>query len=259
MNDIQLLERLNKSTQDDLKSLTGVGSVLAERLVAARPFATLDEVAAVKGINPSLFAHWMETSVPFVETEPAPVPEVDAQPEKTVNDEPSPAAEDEKKRKQAPRPRAEISIPFKKVGTWENFSAYLLTSIASIILTLAILGGINGGLRFARNAEYQASSQELAQLSTDVTALQTDITGLRSRVDTLDGLTDRTMSIEEKQAELTEALDAATKELASVQDDLNALDEKVNQQDERTLRFEGFLENLQQNLNELFATDGSES
>ena len=252
MNDIQLLERLNKATKNDLMSLKGIGTVLAGRLIAARPFESLDEVAVViKGFKPSLFTNWAENSVPLVEPEPTSISGANALFEKPTT------FEDNKKRKQASHSGGQRTSP-KQVALWDQIPGHLLASLAAIILTLAILGGINGGLDFATGVEYKSMAQEASHISGDVATLQEDITGLRSRVDTLDGLTDRTMGIEEEQAELAEALNTVTEELTAAQTELDTLEENLSQQDERTLRFEGFLENLQQTLNELFPQEGDE-
>lgn len=43
---------VNTSTAKELAAVPGIGKVLAERIIAARPYATLDEVATkVKGIG----------------------------------------------------------------------------------------------------------------------------------------------------------------------------------------------------------------
>jgi competence ComEA-like helix-hairpin-helix protein len=42
---------LNLASLDELASLDGVGPKLAERIAAARPFATVDDVGRVRGIG----------------------------------------------------------------------------------------------------------------------------------------------------------------------------------------------------------------
>lgn len=254
----ELLTTFNQLDKEELIALPGIGDVLADRVLAARPFENLEQVQGIKGIHTTLIQNLLdEEPVSSAEIEPATVQVTDAQPEAAVNDEMPKDESEADKPEQAQNPRADRSIE-QKISAWENLSAYFLTALAAIILTLALLGGINGGLRFAIKAEQQTTSQAMEQLSNDVAALQKDVDGLRNRVDTLDGLTDRTMSIEQSQTELAEALDAATQELTAMQSDLESLSETVNQQDERTQLFEGFLESLQENLNTLLGTGGTE-
>jgi len=48
--------RLNSATRDELTRLPGIGPTLADRIVAARPFASLEELLAVPGIGPKTLA-----------------------------------------------------------------------------------------------------------------------------------------------------------------------------------------------------------
>ena len=67
---------LNTAGADELAQAPGIGPVLAERIVAARPFSSFDDVRRVSGIGPSRLdkiapyvtvgeTRWEETSLPF--------------------------------------------------------------------------------------------------------------------------------------------------------------------------------------------------
>jgi competence protein ComEA len=45
---------LNTATKEQIETLPGVGPKLAERLIQGRPYATLKDVDAIKGIGPSM-------------------------------------------------------------------------------------------------------------------------------------------------------------------------------------------------------------
>ncbi len=51
---------VNRATADELASLDGIGPQLAARIVAARPFATIEEVGRVKGIGARRLARLRE-------------------------------------------------------------------------------------------------------------------------------------------------------------------------------------------------------
>jgi len=47
---------VNRASVEDLQALPGLGPVMAERILKARPFRTLDELREVSGIGPIRFA-----------------------------------------------------------------------------------------------------------------------------------------------------------------------------------------------------------
>ena len=47
---------VNTATAKELESVKGIGATLAARIVAARPYAKLDELQRVKGIGPKRLA-----------------------------------------------------------------------------------------------------------------------------------------------------------------------------------------------------------
>jgi competence ComEA-like helix-hairpin-helix protein len=48
----QGLVNLNTASKKELQSIKGIGPVLAERIIAGRPYRTLDDLLKVKGISP---------------------------------------------------------------------------------------------------------------------------------------------------------------------------------------------------------------
>ena len=51
---------LNRASAEELASLDGVGPRLAERIIAARPFVTIDDLARVSGVGPKRVARLRE-------------------------------------------------------------------------------------------------------------------------------------------------------------------------------------------------------
>jgi len=52
---LQGLIDLNTATEKDLQSIKGIGPVLAKRIIAGRPYRTVDDLNKVKGIGPKTF------------------------------------------------------------------------------------------------------------------------------------------------------------------------------------------------------------
>ncbi len=132
----------------------------------------------------------------------------------------------------------------------------VITALVTILLTLIVLGGINGSLKFATSSQIQSMQREASQLSAQVDTLQQDLNDLRGRVDLLEGLGDRTVALEMAQEQLAADQETANEQMTALQTDMAALDEKVSLQEERTQRFETFLTDLQTLLSNLFVAQG---
>ncbi|MBI5205759.1 MAG: helix-hairpin-helix domain-containing protein [Nitrospirae bacterium] len=46
---------LNTASKKELQSIKGIGPILAERIIAGRPYRTVDDLLKVKGISPKKF------------------------------------------------------------------------------------------------------------------------------------------------------------------------------------------------------------
>lgn len=281
MDATQLLAFLNAAGREELTALPGVGPALAQRLMTARPFGSLDAVRAVQGVSAGLLEKiqaaappegGLPEAAPHEAGEPAPEPS-------------SRSARDLLRQKgqeaqQAIRGgfaglgaavnrggqtarRAVESLP----GTLEQVSrsrgpgwTLLVSSgvsiLVAVILTLAVLGGINGSLRFGTASESRSLQREAAQLAARVETMQQDLTGLRTRVDTLEGLGARMVALEKSQAQLSTDIRTASRAVASMQTDIGVLQERTGQLEERTQRFETFLKDLQTLLAGLLAPAG---
>ena len=52
----QLLTYLNNSDREELMTLPGIGPSLADRLIATRPYDSIESVTMVRGINANILA-----------------------------------------------------------------------------------------------------------------------------------------------------------------------------------------------------------
>ncbi|GIV64470.1 MAG: hypothetical protein KatS3mg045_1809 [Bellilinea sp.] len=80
---------VNRATVDELASVPGIGPALAERIVAARPFASVEELTRVSGIGPAS----LEKIKPYLKVEYSAAP-VEEEPFSTVVETQQPAADE---------------------------------------------------------------------------------------------------------------------------------------------------------------------
>jgi len=285
MDETKILHLLNNGSQDELIALPGIGPALANRLIAARPFNSLETAQDVNGISANLLKRIADVAL-----------EPEADPSGPASDKPGPElrAEDEapaefrltdikerieeggqgikqglsglgeavKKQGQAARQTVE-NLPHKfeeasqsHGSLWTILISSAITALVTILLTLAVLGGINGSLKFATSTQIQTMQREASQLSAQTDTLQQDLDGLRGRVDIVEGLGDRTVALETAQQQLASDQETASQQVTALQTEIAALNEKVTLQEEQTQRFESFFKDLQTSLFKLFTPQG---
>lgn len=278
----QLLETLNQATRDELIALPRIGPALADRIIAARPFTSLEDCAArVNGISEKSLQALLEepdqalaAETPAVlettaEAETAAPPVTEA-PESTSDPEPpalpSPdeipleqrfeearARFEQELQEQTQQAReriealtAELNRRAGKTVTWGTLIwTNLLTLAVGLLLALAILSIFNARIE---NRLATLAAAQTAQVET----LQTDLVALQSRVDALETIGERTAALENAQQEMVQSVAAVQENMAQLQQDLASLEETVTEQAQETARFSDFLKQLQALLNQIF-------
>ncbi len=284
MNKTEMLKLLNASGREALTELPGIGPALAQRIIAARPFKSLEAVTTVKGLTSKLLESWMAAPA----TQPVPTPTPGDKQGGTV----SKAAQAGEPAAQSPlenakdvivekgqalgEKMAELGDSVKKRGKavyeaakelpeefereskargplWTLLVSNGVTALVTILLTLLILGVINGSLKYATGSQYRTIKNEVTSLTAQADLIQQDQESLRGRVDTLEGLGERIVILEKDQQQLAADLETASQQVNTMQTQVTTLSDKVDEQEARTLRFETFLKELQTLLGNLFA------
>ncbi len=232
-----LLTLLNEAEPADLLALPGIGPRLAERILAERPFDSLDDCAArVRGISRAQLERLADQISPPPAPEPQPRFSAVAAWEQTKSRAGRwlKAAQHQGQRAQADlesfwQANADTAITLRTLA-WSLALALLL------VLALVRVGNY----RLERSLQAQ-----FAPLQAEIASLQTEVAALRAQVATLEGIAGRTDAIASEQAALQEALDA-------MQLRLQAMEEDVARQARVSQHFEAFLRALWQSLQTMF-------
>jgi len=225
--ELELKLDINTANIGELCKLPGVGSALAERIIATRPFVDLDDLTRVSGLG-SVFVKKLipyivdpfavesdesfesDEIVPDVEDED--LPEVDSfaieSDESFKSDEIVPDVEDEdlpEDEELFSEEESEVSPTLSVIPASINRREVLMMVIGgsflalllALIFTFSILSGLNGGnLRFSSRAEINNIGNQLDGINTQLTILEDDISGLRTRLDNLEMLGKRISTVE---------------------------------------------------------------
>lgn len=280
---------INHASPEELISLHGIGPELAQRIIAARPFASVDDLERVAGIGPRLLADTRANLVAAidvpaefsVEAHPLEPGEGQGQkvetslsePDAEVAGPPSPQAEEAPPADEAlPEPAEETSTPTaapqgekqeappaagrpysrQELFGWGCVLA-LVSVLLSVFLTLAFLSTINGGLGYASRGELNNLQQQVYELNTNVETLQQDLNGLRTRLDGMETLSGRVRSLEDQADSLSSELADIRGQFDDVQQQMDQLNQQFSQLDQRTQSFDRFLQELRDLLTKLVA------
>jgi outer membrane murein-binding lipoprotein Lpp len=271
---------LNKAHPDDLAKLPGVGSVMANRIVAARPFEKPEDLLKVSGVGPALLERLAtlvtvgDTDTPEdrsevvdlsaeIGSEPQVVeafPETESPSEAegesmSTWDEPEPEMRGDLLEDEAPNEKdnipveKETTINEPKPVTWSQ--AMLMATVCSfiafilaVLLSLGIVGSINGGLRYASTEQVQNLSSQIGTLDSKIGAMIQDIDTLRTRLDNLEGLSGRIGALETETEQLSKDFAATTTLIETIKAQIADIEKD-------TERFQGFLEGLSKLLDSL--------
>jgi hypothetical protein len=264
------LINLNTAHIDYVMTLPGVGPSLAERIVAERPFDSLDDLLRVPGVGPTLLDKIQplvtltddETIQEEGQTErgfilvddPEPMEEEQIPPwegSPTYETDPSPEAEEELPADgmDIPPERAIIAIDaepseekpekeVKYVRRGEVFFIAAVTSLLSfvlaVILTLGTIAILNGGLRFASSAQVAEFTRRLDGLSLEAEIISDDIVELKSDVD-----------------QLNNDMSVAVEEITTVTENLDAINSEMERLQANSEAFETFISGLRNLLNDI--------
>lgn len=242
---------LNQADLKQLTSLPGIGQSMAKRIIAGRPYQAVDDLLQIKGLGRATLAR-IRPFLVLKSGEQAESGEL--------------AGEgDSGKAGQSSSERLSLNDRLDKIATnlMDRFQVSnqvlglviisgAVSMIFSVILSLAILIGINRTLNFGRHSSVREMRVELTQMGSQLADLTADLSSVDQRLQAVEGLSGRMATLESEFDQIQEDVDRAVKSVDKLSEDVERISEDVGGMQEQVIRFSAFLEGLRQIIIDLF-------
>jgi competence protein ComEA len=232
----EMLVNPNSASVEALIQLPGVGEVLAERIIASRPYTQIEDMLRVPGIGDNSLTR-LKAYLTF-EEEISQTLEVPADKE----------VESETLRPVRRKPTREKVMYSREATLWMIVGAVVFSVALSVLLSLSILAGINRTLNYGRHDTVRQLSSELAEIKVEITDISSGIDVIGRRIEAVEGLSGRVMGIENEFSTVREEVRRALGQLDSIRSRMDGLMQEMMFLSERVGVFDAFLDGLRELL-----------
>lgn len=229
----------NTADLDTLRQLPGVGPALGQRIIEARPFTGLDDLRRVPGLGEAALAR-LAPHLRFAQ-----------EPEVMADAAAGGGALESEAEEATPAPAVQTALgrpPSRPITRTEVLrlaaAAAAASVVLSILLTLAILAGINGSLDAGRNRTVRQLRAQVDQASASIDAVSVSLESIDGRLQALEGLTGRMTTVEGQVGGMRADLEDALNQVGAMQTALSDLRSSMQDLEARAGRFDQFLEGL---------------
>jgi competence protein ComEA len=273
---------LNTAERDELTRLPGVGPAMADRIIAGRPYETIDGLLSISGVGPAVFER-LQPFITLADAEPpedviilgsetSTVPEsdqVEVSEETTIDIkiEPIDITPDEEALVEKPEteegeiqkdeiiPKDKAIIPVEEEDEGEGKptkqpkpvtlgQTILIAAVCSFLaFVLAVLLSI-GIIGSINNGLNYASTEQVLRLSRQMNELDSQIDVLLGDIDSLRTRIDNLESMSSRISELEALAEELTAEMTATVSEVGEMKAQIEEIVGKTERFQNFLEGL---------------
>ena len=202
MNDF--LHFLNTASSDSLTKISSISQTLAENLIAARPFNSLEDCLKVRGMGKNLLSRAMSDFEAM-----APEPEEHAM----IPVEPA-APPLERSQPVGEPPRAELPSFGARLG---QALLGFLRAVLRLILLVMLIGGIGAAIYYGTPALYNKFIAPVEQNAVRVSELESEVANLQAQITEINNQFAETNSQIDNIEQSVEAHTASLEKLAAIQ------------------------------------------
>jgi uncharacterized protein YoxC len=238
----------NRAEIADLIRLPGVGESIAQRIVEGRPYQEAEDLLRIAGLGSQSLAR-IRPMLTFSGTGAR------------VSEQ---AAEGKSgKSKGVAKPTLEERLKglgWASTGSPPTGNQVLLLSLLtgalsvllSVILSLAILAGINRTLNVERHAAVRELRTGFSQVESQLTDLAADVTSIDQRLKSVEGLSGRMATLESEFELMQEDVDQMRGEVDQLTESVSDVSEEVERISGKINLFDAFLEGMRSLVTDLF-------
>ena len=278
----------NLADSETLRRLPGIGAEIAKRLIEARPFEDVEDLGRVPGLGqrtleriapyltfdsdqgrldgPSSDASFEEGFNGRRDLQDGAKPEGDDSQEEvsgSLVETTSAQVKPDEPPREIPKKGAELPAPqegySRRESLWLMAGFGVLALIFSVIISLAIVGGINGTLDFRQIAAFRSLQSDVVLLQGNLESLSANLDSMNQRLEALEGLTGRVVTVEEQVDLLQSDVQSALDTVETMQGDIERIDGETARLSEHVATFDTFLQGLREVLNDALGTAPDEA
>lgn len=240
---------INEADESQLITLPGVGKSMAVRIIAGRPYRSLDQLVEVKGLG----SRTLESMRPRITLgnavgrsvqDPAGRSKPGTSGEPSVMDRLEGWAQSSMER---------FQIPSQVV--WFVLATGVISVFLSVVLSLTILAGINRTLNFGRHAAVREVRADISMMETSLNGLASNLASLDQRLQAVEGLSGRMATLEADFEVIQENVDHAVAVVDQLTGEVGRVAAEVDNMAEKVGLFDSFMDGLRILIADLFPPD----